>query len=84
MNAVRVRRVGNSNVITVPRELERFGLVEGASVAFVPMQDGQVLIIPAERMPEYLDEIGQQVIARRRGALEKLAAHDAGQVALEA
>jgi len=38
MNGVKVRRVGNSNVITVPRELERYGLVVGANVAFVPLR----------------------------------------------
>lgn len=83
MNGVKVRKVGNSNVITVPRELERYGLVEGAAVAFVPLRDGGVLIVPAEHMEQYLEEVGQRIVARRRRALDKLAAHDAGVVAVE-
>lgn len=77
---VKIRRVGNSNVVTVPRELERYGLVEGATVAFVPLRTGEVLIVPPERLEEYMDRVGRQVVARRGRALEKLAAHDRGEV----
>ena len=76
MNGVKVRRVGNSNVITVPRELERYGLVEGMTVAFVPLRTGEILIVSADRMEDYIQQVGEQIIGRRRSALEKLAAHD--------
>ena len=79
MNGVKVRRVGNSNVITVPRELERYGLVVGANVAFVPLRTGEVLIVSADRMEDYVQEVGRQIIRRRRIALDKLATHDQGE-----
>lgn len=78
MAGVKVRKVGNSNVITVPRELERYGLVDGATVAFVPLRSGEVLIVPADRYEEYVREVGRQIVQRRRRALEKLEAHDQG------
>ncbi len=76
MNGVKVRRVGNSTVVTVPREMERHGLVEGTVVVFVPLESGAVLIVPTDRMDEYMQEVAARVVARNRGALEKLAEYD--------
>jgi antitoxin component of MazEF toxin-antitoxin module len=78
VNGVKVRKVGNSHVITVPRELERYGLVDAAMVAFVPLRSGEILIVPAERMEEYIEQIGRRIVGRRARALDKLAARDRG------
>lgn len=80
MNTVKVRRVGNSNVVSLPRDLEKLGFVEGAAVAVVPLRTGQVMLVPSEQLDAFIDEIGQQVLERNRGALDKLAAYDRGEV----
>jgi antitoxin component of MazEF toxin-antitoxin module len=74
--AVKVRRVGNSNVVTLPRELERYGFTDGTAVAFVPMPDGGVLMVPEGLHESYMQELGAQIVQRRRRALDKLAKHD--------
>jgi antitoxin component of MazEF toxin-antitoxin module len=76
---VKVRRVGNSNVVTLPRELERYGVREGATFGFVPLRTGEILLVPADRMEEYIQKVGADVVERYRGGLEKLEAHDRGQ-----
>ncbi len=80
MNTVKIRRVGNSNVVSLPRDLERYGFSEGAAVTVVPLRSGQVLLIPAEKLEEFIDELGQRVIGQNRDAFDKLAAYDRGEV----
>ena len=76
MNTVKVRRVGNSNVISLPRGFERMGFTEGVEVALVPLRNGQIMLVRGEDLAAVIDNIGQQVIDRNREALNKLAAYD--------
>jgi antitoxin component of MazEF toxin-antitoxin module len=76
MDTVKIRHVGNSNVISLPRDLERQGFVEGTSVVLVPLRTGDLLVVPESRIEAYIDEVVQQQVARHRESLEKLAAYD--------
>jgi len=81
---VKIRRVGNSNVISLPRSLERHGFTEGAAVTVVPLRSGQVLLVPAEKLDDFIDELGQRVLDQNRDAIDKLAAYDRGEVEVAA
>jgi antitoxin component of MazEF toxin-antitoxin module len=80
MNTVKVRRVGNSNVVSLPRDLEKLGFREGVSVAILPMRNGKLLLIPADQLDTYVDEVGQRIVEENRSALNALAAYDTGEV----
>jgi antitoxin component of MazEF toxin-antitoxin module len=80
MQTVKIRRVGNSNVISLPRGLEPQGYTEGAAVAVVPLRSGRILLVPADQIDAYIDEIGQRIVKEDREALDKLAAYDHGEV----
>ena len=74
MSTVKIRRVGNSNVVSLPRWLERLGFAEGKEVTLVPTRGGELILVPAERMGDYLDALGQRIVEENREALEALAA----------
>lgn len=83
MQIVKVRRVGNSNVVTLPRSLEAAGFEVGASVVVEALPGGQVLLVPAANVRERIRGIGRRVIAEHREALELLDAYDRGEARLE-
>ena len=47
---VKIRRVGNSNVISLPRELEQRGYSPGTAVLVQELPDGELRVVPAERL----------------------------------
>jgi antitoxin component of MazEF toxin-antitoxin module len=73
---VKIRRVGNSNVVSIPRELEKSGYVPGSSVLIEELADGELRIIPTDRVRERIRDVGQRVAAEHPEALEILADHD--------
>jgi antitoxin component of MazEF toxin-antitoxin module len=64
MKVVKIRRVGNSNVISIPREFEARGYAPGSSVLVEELPDGDLRII------------GGRLVAEHGEALEILANHD--------
>jgi antitoxin component of MazEF toxin-antitoxin module len=76
---VKVRRVGNSNVVSLPRELEASGYVPGTSVLVEELPDGALRILPTDRVRELVREIAARAVSERAEALEILAGHDADQ-----
>jgi antitoxin component of MazEF toxin-antitoxin module len=72
----RIRRVGNSKVVSLPRELERVGFVDGAQVVIQELPSGEVRLMPADRLRAMVREYGQRVVAENRTALDILADHD--------
>lgn len=76
MKTMKVRRVGNSNVVSLPRELEDLGFTEGAEVVVVPTHSGEVMLLPAARVDIYLDRLAERVVEENREALAILDAHD--------
>lgn len=76
MKIVKVRRVGNSNVVSIPREFEARGFTPGSSVLVEELPDGGLRILPAERVRELIRDIGRRVVAERQEALQILADYD--------
>lgn len=76
MQIVKIRRVGNSNVISLPKVFEQAGFVPGVSVAVDETPTGELVIMPASRLRRNFREIIRQVVAEDREALDMLAAYD--------
>jgi antitoxin component of MazEF toxin-antitoxin module len=83
MKVVKVRRVGNSNVVSLPRELEASGYVPGTSVLVEELPDGELRILPTDRVRERVREIAARTVSEHAEALEILAGYDADQVPLK-
>ena len=73
---VKIRRVGNSNVVSIPREFEAKGYTPGASVLVEELPGGELRIIPTEKLRERIKQIGVRVVAEHQEALQILAEHD--------
>jgi antitoxin component of MazEF toxin-antitoxin module len=76
MKVLRVRRIGNSNMVSIPKELEAAGYTPGTEVILEEMPDGALRLVRAEAVSALIRDIGRQVIAEDREALEILAAND--------
>jgi antitoxin component of MazEF toxin-antitoxin module len=76
VKVVKVRRVGNSNVISIPREFEAHGYVPGSSVLVEELSHGDLRIMSTEKVRERIRDIGGRVVAEHGEALEILANHD--------
>jgi antitoxin component of MazEF toxin-antitoxin module len=76
MKLNRVRRVGNSNVVSLPRDLDAAGFTVGAQVVIQQLPNGEVRLLPADRMRQIVRDYGRRVVAENREALQILADHD--------
>lgn len=76
MKVNRVRKVGNSRVVSLPRELERLGFSEGAQVVIQELPNGEVRLMPADRIRVLVRDYGRRVVQENRKALDILAEHD--------
>jgi antitoxin component of MazEF toxin-antitoxin module len=73
---VKVRRVGNSNVVSIPREFEASGYTPGTSVLIEELADGELRILPAERLRARVRQIATRVVSEHPDAMEILARYD--------
>ena len=78
MTIVKVRRVGSSDVVTIPRSLGANGFEAGAEVVIDVLPSGALILQPAAELRERLQEIGREVIAEHREALQILTDYDQG------
>jgi antitoxin component of MazEF toxin-antitoxin module len=76
MKIVKVRRVGNSNVVSIPREFEASGYTPGASVLVEELPDGELRILPTDRVRERVRRVAKRVVSDHPEAMEILANHD--------
>lgn len=76
MRILRVRRVGNSNMVAIPKELEGAGYTAGTDVLLEQMPDGALRLMRTDDVRALIREVGRQAIDEDREALETLAAHD--------
>lgn len=76
MKIVKVRRVGNSNVVSIPREYEDNGYTPGTSVLVEELPGGELRLLLTEKVREHIKEIGHRVVAEHPEALRILAEHD--------
>jgi antitoxin component of MazEF toxin-antitoxin module len=73
---VKIRRVGNSNVVSIPRELEARGFAPGTSVLVEELAVGELRIMPTSQVRQRIRSTGAQVVAEHAEALRILADHD--------
>lgn len=73
MDIVKIRKVGNSNVITLPRELQRLGFTEGTQIVVETTPEGEVRLIPVGNLREVIRASGRKVARQHREALDILA-----------
>jgi antitoxin component of MazEF toxin-antitoxin module len=76
MKIVKVRRVGNSNVVSIPREFEASGYTPGSSVLVEELPGGELRILPTEKLRDHIKQIAARVVAEHEEALRILAEHD--------
>jgi hypothetical protein len=76
VKVVKVRRVGNSNVISIPREFEANGYTPGSSVLVGELPGGELWVISTEKVHERIRDIGGRVVADHAQALQILADND--------
>jgi antitoxin component of MazEF toxin-antitoxin module len=78
MRLLKVRRVGNSNVVSIPRELEALGFTQNASVIVTALPSGELRVLPAARVRHMIREYGRKVVSEDRRALQILEDYDKG------
>jgi antitoxin component of MazEF toxin-antitoxin module len=76
MKIVKIRRVGNSNVVSIPREFEASGYTPGSSVLVEELADGELRILPTDRVRERVRQIATRVVSEHPEAMEILANHN--------
>lgn len=76
MRILKVRRVGNSNVVSIPREYEAKGYAPGSSVLLDELPDGELRLLPTDRVREQIRRVGRRVVDEHQEALQILAEHD--------
>ncbi len=69
-------RVGNRNVVSIPREFEASGYAPGSGVLVEELPGGELRILPTEKLREQISRIGRRVVADHEEALRILAEHD--------
>jgi antitoxin component of MazEF toxin-antitoxin module len=79
MRVVKIRRVGNSNVISIPREFEEIGFTKDVSVVVTALPSGELRVLPAHRVRHMIRHYGRKVVSKDRQSLQILEGHDKGQ-----
>jgi antitoxin component of MazEF toxin-antitoxin module len=78
MRVQKVRKVGNSNVVSVPAAFVRAGYSDGRPVVVERLETGQLLISPVESHREHIKQIARAAATRHRVSLDMLTAYDHG------
>jgi antitoxin component of MazEF toxin-antitoxin module len=78
MELVKIRRVGNSSVVTLPRAVTGHGFDVGTYV-LIEERDGEIVLRRAT-VTEAVRNIAREVVEEDQEALEYLAAYDRGEV----
>lgn len=76
MKVVKVRRVGNSNVVSIPSELEGLGFAPQAEVLVTSLPSGELRVLPVTRVRQMIRDYGRRVMAEDRRALQILEDYD--------
>jgi antitoxin component of MazEF toxin-antitoxin module len=76
MKIVKVRRVGNSNVVSIPREFEASGYTPGSSVLVQELADGELRLLPTDRVRERVHQVADRIVSEHPEAMDILAKDD--------
>ncbi len=79
MEIVKIRRVGNSNVLSVPRAFVRAGYDAGQPVVIEQLENGDLLVRRVESHRALIRATMQSIAQEHRQALDLLAPHDGRQ-----
>ncbi|HVC35135.1 MAG TPA: hypothetical protein VNL16_16605 [Chloroflexota bacterium] len=79
MEIVKVRRVGTSNVVSLPRAFERLGYRPGTFVVLDDLPNGDIILRRADSVRKAVEAITPRVIEESQEALDLLAAYDRGE-----
>lgn len=80
MQTVKIRRVGNSNVVTLSRQFEEAGYREGSEVVIDQLPNGALTLMPVSAVRRMIQEVGREQFAANREAFDFLTAYDRGEV----
>jgi len=75
MKTLKIRRVGNSNVVSVPHELAQQGDGAGAS-AMIEELEGELRVMPADHARALMHEAARRIKAEDQEPLRILAEHE--------
>lgn len=75
MKIVKVRRVGNSNVVSIPREFEASGYTPGASVLVEELDEGELRILPTSKVRQRVRGVAERLVDEHGEAMDILAKH---------
>ena len=67
MKVVKIRRVGNSNGVSIPREFEARGYAAGTAVLVEELDGGERRLIPTDHVRDRIRSIGQRVVDEQLG-----------------
>jgi antitoxin component of MazEF toxin-antitoxin module len=73
VKVVKVRRVGNSNVISIPREFEASGYTPGTSVLLEELAGGELHILPTDRLRDSVREGTRRAVIEHPEAMDAIA-----------
>jgi hypothetical protein len=73
---MRIRRIGNSNMVALPSEFEAAGYRAGVEVVVQETPQGELRIVRADLALESTREAAHRLAERHRGTLDRLAEHD--------
>jgi len=76
VKVVKIRRVGNSNVVSIPHQHEDLGFKPNAQVVITALPSGELRVLPVARVGKMIREYGRRVIAEDRRAIQILEDHD--------
>lgn len=77
MKMLKVRRVGNSNMVAIPKEWEAAGFGPGAYVLVERDKAGEIRMLRAGDVASRVDALAVEMIEKHAEALRILAEHDA-------
>lgn len=79
MEIVKVRRVGTSNVVSLPRAFERLGYQPGTFVVLDALPNGDIILRRVDSVRKAVEAITPRVIEENQEALDILTAYDRGE-----
>jgi hypothetical protein len=79
MEVRKIWRVGNSNVVSLPRKFVRAGYDAGRPVVIEQLETGELLLRPVEDLRPHVRDAARRAAEKHRAALDILAAHDSGE-----
>lgn len=76
MKMLKIRRVGNSNMVALPKDWEKEGFAPGSYVLAERDRAGEIRMVRAGDMAARVDALADEMIGKHAEALRILAEHD--------